>query len=167
MPMKQWKLYGDIGFGSLNLTPILDPTGYSYFPDRTDASTFPTLNESSKFSSVKFSVGLLKEYPFMRNFLFGWSAGWGAETLKWSDGSDLEEKLISSGLQFGARVGMNIKSPSVQLIGSINYHGSGAVTPQYKPKDQDMVSGETIDKWTTIFESKSQVGINLSLRFNF
>jgi len=103
----------------------------------------------------------------MRNFLFGWNIGWGAENISWKDASEFSEKLIAGGMQFGGRLGVNLKSPSVQLIGSVNYHGYGTVTYQYTPKDQDQKSESTDYKWADIFDNKSPVSINLSLRFNF
>ena len=159
-PIKQFKLYGDIGIGGFDMEPSINPTNYA-------GSTFPATGASSNFKSFKFAIGLLKEYPFMRNFLFGWNVGWGAENISWKDGSDLDEKLLGSGLLFGGRIGLNLKSPSLQLIGSVNYRNSGTITSQYTPKDQEQQSDITEYKWTDIFPDKSPVSINLSLRLNF
>ncbi len=153
MPLKQWKLYGDLGISKKELEWELFPAA---------STTFPT--GPADFSSTKFSVGLLKDIPFMHNFHLGAYLGYGFETLTWDDAED-KESLNASGLQFGAKIGMNLFSPSFQVIGTINGYGFGNV--QYTPAGENPESEDLGVKWADMFPDKQSVSFNLSLRLNF
>jgi hypothetical protein len=157
IPMKQWKLYFDLGASGKQLDAKVGPP--------TLNSTFPT--SSSKFNSLKWSVGLAKEFPFMRNLHVGGYLGWGAETLKWKAGSDLSEQLLASGMQFGGRFGINLGTSSAQIIAAIDSHSYGTVTYKYTPEGGEEQSIETGNKWEDIFTDKQAISFSLSLRFNF
>jgi hypothetical protein len=100
----------------------------------------------------------------MRNFHFAWYAGYGFETVTWDDAED-KENLTASGIQYGARFGMNLGSPSFQLIGSLNGYGFGNVS--YTPTGEDASAEDLGIKWADMFPDKPAVSFNLSLRLNF
>jgi hypothetical protein len=156
MPIKQFKLYVDIAAGGKELKP-------NYYPRLS--TTFP--RTTADFQLLKFSIGVQKEYPFMRNLHFAWYAGWGGESISWEDSNDLSESISASGFQFGAKFGINLGSPSFQLIGSFNKFSYGDVTYMYTPKDGEQQSDPLNVKMKDMFESKPSTSINLSLRLNF
>jgi hypothetical protein len=156
MPVKQLKLYADLSVGSKELTPEFYPVLSSTFP-RTTAD----------FKIFNFSIGILKEYPFMRNLHWAWYAGWGGESVSWDDSKDLSESLSATGFQFGGRFGINLGSPSFQLIGSFNKYTRGDATYMYTPKDGDQKTDEMGKKMSEMFKEKPSVSINLSIRLSF
>ena len=159
IPLKQFKLYGDIGFASPELEPIVS---------LTNSTTFPS--EATDFSSLRFAVGIQKEYPFMRNFLFGWYLGYGGETLTWEipeGDTDLKEDLSAGGVQLGGKFGINVLSSSLQLLASFNYHGYGNVSYHYTPEDGEEQTEDLGVGWTDIFKEKSPISFDISLRLNF
>ena len=156
MPLKQWKVYADIGAASPELEPIYN---------LTSSATFPSV--ASDFNSFRFSFGLQKEYPFMNNFLFGWYLGYGGETLSWEDGTDLKESLSAGGIQAGGKFGINVMSSTLQLLGSFNYHGAGNVSYKYTPEGGEEQTEDLAVPWTDIFSKKSPISFDISLRLNF
>lgn len=151
-PVKQLKIYGDLGITSKEMEPLLP----------APSTTFPTTMDN--FTFTKLALGICKEYPFMRNFHFAWYAGYGFETVTWDDAED-KENLTASGIQYGARFGMNLGSPSFQLIGSLNGYGFGNVS--YTPTGEDATAEDLGIKWADMFPDKPAVSFNLSLRLNF
>jgi len=85
MPVRQLKLYGDVFFRSEDLTATA-PEG-----------TMPS--DEATYGFTSFSIGIQKEYPFARNFHFGWFIGWTGELVTWDDmDTDNGESLSASGI---------------------------------------------------------------------
>ncbi|MFN8258758.1 MAG: hypothetical protein U0W24_23925 [Bacteroidales bacterium] len=152
LPIKQLKLYGEFISGS------------DEYPDNMLYNWSSTSPSDNKFSQGKFAIGILKEYPFMRNFWAGWQIGYTGETVSWADSGD-GEQLTASGLSWGLKIGTNLLSPNVQLFGTINGHHNGNVT--YKSGGDNSTDTDTEVKWAEIFPDKSPVSFDLSIRINF
>jgi len=155
VPVKQLKLYGDIIFGSSAYTNAVPVTNSTMLADAT-------------YTETKFAIGILKEYPFARNFRFGWAAGYTGETVTWTDETNSDrsgEQLSAAGFNWGLKFGMNLFSPSVHLLASLNGYHYGTVT--YKSGVDGEEDVELEQKMTDIFPDKASVGFDLSLRINF
>lgn len=148
-PIKQFKLYGDIFFRAKDIT-AQSPVG-----------TMPFVDENYSFTS--FSIGIQKEYIFARNLHFGWFIGWTGESVSWTDMND-GESLSAGGINWGAQIGANLFSPSVQLIMRFNSHNYGSL--QYTA-DNDTESVDTGISMSDMFPDRSFFGTDLSLRINF
>ena len=160
MPVKQLKLYGDVMFGSKEYSNVV-------------VVPLSTMLAEGNYSQLKYSIGILKEYPFARNFHAGWSVGYTGETITWTEdelGPNYDpdrsgEQLSATGFTWGLKFGMNLASPSVQLIGAISGHHYGNATYKSGITDEEDIQLET--GWTDIFPDRSSIGFNLSLRINF
>ncbi len=149
MPVRQFKLYGDLFFRGKDLI-AQSPLG-----------SMPLTEENYSFTS--FSIGIQKEYPFARNYHFGWYIGWTGESVSWSDMND-GESLSASGINWGAQIGANLFSPSVQLIMRFNSHNYGSLI---YTADSDTESVNTDINMSDMFPDRSFFGADLSLRINF
>ena len=162
MPVRQLKLYAEIIFGSN------DYTGVITVPGTTEPSTMP---QDGNYSETKFSIGILKEYPFARNFHAGWFVGYTGETVTWEDetNSGIErtsEQLSAGGVNWGFKLGTNLFAHNVQLIGTFGGHNYGTVTYKSGIEDEEDLSLE--GKWVDIFpERTSSFSFDLSLRITF
>ncbi len=149
IPIKQFKLYGDLYFRGKDLI-AQSPVG-----------TMPITEENYSFSS--FSIGIQKEYPFARNYHFGWFVGWTGESVSWTDMND-GESLSASGINWGLQIGANLFSPSVQLIMRFNGHNYGSLS---YTADNDTESVDTGINMSDMFPDRRFFGTDLSLRINF
>jgi len=149
MAIKQFKLYGDIFFRSQDYIAEY-PVG-----------TMPFTEENYSFTS--FSIGIQKEYPFARNYHFGWFIGWTGESVSWTDMND-EEALTAGGINLGAQIGANLFLPSIQILLRFNNHSYGSLS--YRA-DDDTDPVDTGIKMGDMFPNRSFFGADLSLRINF
>ncbi len=160
-PIRQFKLYGEGVFGSNDYTGIVPIDG------TTETSTMPA---DGKYTETKFAIGILKEYPFARNFHFGWFVGYTGEIVSWTDetGSTIErtgEQLSASGVNWGLKLGMNF-THNIQLIGTFGGYNYGNVVYTSGITDEETL---TLDKgWSDIFPDRpSPYSVDLSLRITF
>lgn len=162
-PIRQFKLYIEGGIGSKEYDNVVIPTTIN-----------PTFLGDEKFHLGKLSIGILKEYPFARgNFHFGWFVGWTGETVTWDENESnpnynadrSDEKLTASGVNWGAKLGMNLFTPSAQLAVTFNNHNYGKVT--YAAGLEGVEDVELDEKWSDIFPDRSAFTVDLSLRINF
>ena len=149
MPVRQLKLYADGFFRSKDLTAEY-PVG-----------TMPWANDNYSFTS--FSIGLQKEYPFARNFHFGWFFGYSGESVTWADMND-GEALSASGINWGAQIGANLFSSSVQVIMRFNGHNYGSL---YYTPDEDTDGYDIDTNMSEMFPDRRFFGTDLSIRINF
>ena len=113
----------------------------------------------SSFTFTRISGGLSKDF-YLTNFLhWGPFAGYGMEYATW-DTSD--NKINSSFIEAGARVGVNIKY-NIQLVGSATYYmmlGSEELDSAGTSVDADV-------DYSGIFERGDGLGISVGLRIMF
>ncbi len=150
MPVRQLKLYVEGIFRNLDLTAV--PIGGSTMPF-TEAT----------YSANSFSIGILKEYPFARNYHFSWFVGWTGETTTWDDSND-DEQISAGGINWGANFGMNLFAHNVQLIATFNNHNYGSISYTY---DTDTEAVDFEEKLLDIFPERGTFGVDLSLRITF
>ena len=74
------------------------------------------------------------------------------------------ESLSASGINWGAQIGANLFSPSVQLIMRFNSHNYGSL---YYTADNDTESVDTGINMSDMFPDRRFFGADLSLRINF
>jgi hypothetical protein len=152
LPIRQLKLYAEFISGSKEYTDAVEPADVLSFPD------------DDIFSQTKFAIGILKERPFARNFMFGWQIGYTGETITWKSTNE-NQQFSSGGLNWGLRLGANLFSPSFQLIGSLNGHHYGEITYTSGVEGaEDLPLGiNGVD----IFPTKTPISFDLSIRLTF
>ncbi|RLD83447.1 MAG: hypothetical protein DRJ10_03480, partial [Bacteroidetes bacterium] len=173
LPIRQLKLYAEWVWSSpeyQNITPVEGLTATSTMP------------ESGIYDEAKMSFGVLKEFPFARNFHVGAYAGFTFETVTWADKTDdgIErdgEGLSSGGLHWAIKIGMNLFSHNIQLSGSFGgYHygevgySSGIMITEFDGNIEKEVEEEYIllgKNWTDIFPGKETFCFNVTLRITF
>ncbi|MEN8120309.1 MAG: hypothetical protein ABFS35_08180 [Bacteroidota bacterium] len=161
-PVKQLKLYVDFIFGSNDYTGVIPVTG------NTEPSTMPV---DGTYSENKFSIGLLKEYPFAHNFHAGWFVGYTGETVTWDEETTpaterTSEQLSAGGVNWGLKFGMNLFTHNIHLIGTFGGHNYGDVI--YKSGIEEEESFSLEQKWADIFPDRtSSFSFDLSLRITF
>lgn len=163
VPIKQFKLYAEFVFGSKEYTEI-NAIG-------TDQNTLDNLPSGEKIKEGKLAIGILKEYPFARNFHAGWLMGYTAETVSWENENDLlkddrsGEELSHAGFNWGLRLGFNLVSYNIQVIGGISGYHYGTVT--YKSGLEGVDDVELEQKMGDIFPDRSSISGEISIRINF
>ena len=148
-PLKQFKLYAEGIFTS------------DYLSATATEGTMPTTEADYYFTM--FSIGILKEYPFARNFRFGWFIGWTGETITWDDAVE-GEQISAGGMNWGANLATNLFSPSVHLIATFNNHNYGYIS-YTADTDTDPVDYDT--KVADLFPDRSSFSVDLSIRLTF
>ncbi|RLD66583.1 MAG: hypothetical protein DRI95_06440 [Bacteroidetes bacterium] len=163
MPVRQFKLYIDYIFGSTDYTNVTPINSSSLEP-----STMP---QNGNYSENKFSIGILKEYPFARNFHAGWYVGYTGEIVTWDEETTpiterTSEQLSAGGVNWGFKLGTNLFAHNIQLIGTFGGHNYGEVT--YASGIEDEENLDLGGKWVDIFpERTSSFSFDLSLRITF
>lgn len=148
IPIRQFKLYAEGIFASQNLSATVIE------------GSMPSLGD---YSFGILSLGILKEYPFARNFRFGWFVGWTGETITWPDAAE-GEQISAGGMNWGANLATNLFSPSMQFIMTFNNHNYGSVS-YTADTDTDPVDYDT--KVADIFPDRSSFSVDLSIRLTF
>jgi len=162
MPIRQLKIYAEMIFGSSEYE------GVNQIMGNTELSTMPL---NGKYSENKFSIGILKEYPFARNYHAGWFIGYTGETVTWEEAATplterTNEQLSANGFNWGFKLGANLFAHNVQLIGTLGGHSYGEVTYASGIEDEDDL--DLGGKWVDIFpERTSSLSFDLSLRITF
>ena len=123
-----------------------------------------TLPADNKYNDVRFAFGIIKEYPFLRNFHAGWLVGCVFENITW-EGVEDEEKFSAIGFHWGLKFGMNLFTPSVQLYTSVN--GQHFSQVNYTPKGENPENLQTGLHWSNIFPEKKAITYDIALRLNF
>jgi len=124
----------------------------------------PTVNENVTFMRV--SAGFNKDYYMTKNIHWGPFLGYGIES---ATGKDSKYKIDTQFVEFGARLGINIRY-NIQLIGSANYYVM--FTPAVKDKDGKVLldkAGKEIpaEPFETYFPDRGKFGYSYGIRFMF
>ncbi len=161
LPFKQLKLYGELVIGSKEYDNVVVVSGSTMKPKDT-------------YNQFVWAVGILKEYPFMRgNLRAGWKFGVSGISMTWEqdknhvnyDLVDQGEGISAIGLAWGANFGVNLFSPSLQLIGSVG--GFHHFNPSYNSGDKGEELVKLDNSLSEIFPDKSSISFSLSMRLSF
>ncbi len=112
------------------------------------------------FQFITLSIGLVKEFNFLRNYSIGPYIGYGMDLTSLSLTADysLKTALVNGGLRFTANIVHNI-----QLMGTLDY---------YMPMGNAIVEVNgtelvTTAKWTDIFKDREGLSFSFGLRYQF
>lgn len=142
-----WFIYGDLGFDKTHYN-------YSYYGYVLDYHNF-----------TRFSVGLMKEYHFMKIFQAGWRAGYGIESTELTGNSEKANQigLSSSLILAGGKLGLNLHH-NIQLVAGLNWYipfGKASL----EVGEQDAVDAD--EGWTYFFEDRKGISSFIGLNFSF
>ena len=166
-PVKQLKFYVEFIYSPNEYSDVIPVQGL------TETSTMP---ETGDYYETKFTYGILKEFPFARNFHAGCYIGMAGEFVTWEDETNtglerIGEELSSFGINWGIKLGMNLFTHNVHLTGSFGGYHYGEVSYESGLRDQ---TGEAYEesiylgqKWTDIFPGKKTFSFNFSIRVTF
>lgn len=163
MPFKQLKAYGNV---------LINITNYENveIPKELNIST---MQKDYDYSEIKWSIGLLKEYPIGKgNVRAGVKLGYSNEIILWTQDEKhanynedrKSEKLTGKGMAWGLNFGVNLFTPSAHLIASLGgYHYFKTTYNSGLEKDKDIKIDE---KLQDIFPNKKSINFAIILRIN-
>ncbi len=141
------RLYGFVGFETANYPSALN---YDYIGE-------------SDITFTRFGAGLAKEMPFARNFKFIPFVGFGKESTSTTALDDLEY-IDTYLLDYGVRFGLNIRY-NMQVLYSLNYiMPLGYASAKFEDEEDPELLFES---WTDLFEGRSGLSNEISIRFLF
>ncbi len=127
-----------------------------YFEAAQKKKSYQLFNQSENFTFTRGSIGIEKEYrplPFMH---WGPFVGYGLEYTTWENSGDL---FSSNFVEFGARLGINLRH-NVQVIGSAtNYH---LIKTVWMDENRDVVEPDF--NYSGTFTDRAGFGYSIGLR---
>ncbi len=161
LPLKQTKFYGE-----------LFVTANEYKDVKVIERS--TMEPDGKYTETTLSAGLLKEYPLGRgNFRFGWKLGISMQNISWTadknhpnyDLVEGGEGISALGIAWGINFGVNLFTPSINLIASLGGRNHGGASYSSGKEGEESVKLE--NSLSEIFPDKKSILMDLSLRFSF
>lgn len=138
--------------------------GYNSGEYTLNTTVIPSVAED--VSLMRVSAGFNKDYYLTKNIHWGPFLGYGIE---YASGKTSEYKVETQFVEFGARLGINIRY-NIQLVGSANYYVM--LSPAIKDKDGKAILGSdgkeiTPKSFETYFPDRGGFGFSYGIRFMF
>ena len=149
IPVKQLKLYGEMIIADKDIAA------------KKLIGSMPETKINYTFG--KFSFGVLKEFPIVRNYHLGGFIGWTRQHITWgqSNYSLNGEQIIASGINWGIKAGTNLFIDKIQFIATFNNHNY--IKTGYK--EYDNTETTPLDyTLSDIFPDMNSFSIDLSIR---